>query len=278
MRRPLALVLGLLAACGPSAHGVGDDDAPGGPDAAGTGIDGGIDGADTGGNAAVFAHTANALFRVHPITYAVTRIGAFQWPSGFDTMTDIAIDEGGVMIGISYTRVYRVDPETAACTQLSGNLQGMFNGLSFVPAMLAFGLEGPDVLVGARATDGKVFQIDPNTGSATQIGDMGPGFSSSGDIVAVTGFGMVATVPIGTVGQDRLVRLAPGTFAATPIGNGTGFEDIWGVGFWGTRVFGFTDQGELSIIDPTTGVGTPVAMDGEVWWGAAVTTAAPIID
>ena len=89
---------------------------------------------------------------------------------------------------------------------------------------------------------------------------------------------MVATVPIGTVGQDRLVRLAPGTFAATPIGNGTGFEDIWGVGFWGTRVFGFTDQGELSIIDPTTGVGTPVAMDGEVWWGAAVTTAAPVID
>jgi len=267
--------IGPTTACGPSAKNVGDDDDTGGPDAR---VDPGVDAADTGGNAWVFAHSASTLFRVDPITYAVTRIGPFQWPAGSDTMTDIAIDREGVMIGISYTRVYRVDPQTAACTLLSSNLQGMFNGLSFVPSMLAFGLEGPDVLVGDRNSDGKIFQIDPNTGGVTQIGDMGPGFSSSGDIVAVTGFGMVATVPTGTLGPDQLVRLAPTTFAATPIGASTGFDDIWGVGFWGTRVFGFTEQGTLTIIDSATGVGTSVATGGEAWWGAAVTTAAPIID
>jgi len=280
--RPLALILVATATatatgaggCGPSAHDVGDDDGTTDVDAA----VGGIDAADTGGNAAVFAHTSTRLFRVHPITYAVTEVGPFRWPAGADTMTDIAIDKDGVMIGISYTRVYRVDPATADCTLLSSNLQGMFNGLSFVPAMLAFGLEGPDVLVGDRNSDGKVFQIDPATGGVTQIGDMGPGYSSSGDIVAVTGFGMVATVPSGTIGPDRLVRLAPTTFAATPIGTTTGFDRIWGVGFWGTRVFGFTEGGTLTIIDSTTGVGTSVALDGEAWWGAAVTTAAPIID
>ncbi len=85
-------------------------------------------------------------------------------------------------------------------------------------------------------------------------------------------------MPTGTLGPDQLVRLAPTTFAATPIGATTGLDDIWGVGFWGTRVFGFTVQGTLTIIDSATGVGTSVATDGEAWWGAAVTTVAPIID
>jgi hypothetical protein len=292
MHRPLAVASALVAAgvaaiaaialpaCGPSQHGLADDD---GDDVEGPDVDAGNDPTidapeDSGGNAAVFAHTSSTLFRVHPITYAVTRIGDFQWPAGSDTMTDIAIDQDGMMIGISYSRVYRVDPQTAACTLLSSNLQGMFNGLSFVPSQLAFGSAGPDVLVGARNTDGKVFQIDPATGGVTQIGDMGGGFSSSGDIVAVTGFGMVATARAGIAGNDRLVRLAPTTFAATPIGSDTGFDRIWGVGFWGTRVFGFTERGQLTVIDSATGVGHPVAADGEAWWGAAVTTAAPIID
>ena len=133
-------------------------------------------------------------------------------------------------------------------------------------------------MVGARNTDGKIFQVDPMTGAVTQLGDMGAGYTSSGDIVAVTGFGMVATVPSGTLGPDRLVRLAPTTFAATPIGNSTGFDRLWGVGYWGTRVFGFSERGTLTVIDSTTGAGQSIATDGEAWWGAAVTTAAPIID
>jgi hypothetical protein len=274
----LAVVVLLAAACGPKAGGGDDDDdGPGDVDAA-IGPDGSGDPGDPGENAAVYAHTDRTLFRVHPRTYEITRVGDFVWPNGADTMTDIAIDKDGVMIGVSYTRVYRVDPATAACTLLSPSLAGMFNGLSFVPSQLAFGTDGPDVLVGARNTDGKVFQVDPMTGQPTQIGDMGAGYTSSGDIVAVAGFGMVATVPTGTVGPDRLVRLAPTTFAATPIGSSTGFDDLWGIGFWGGRVFGFSEGGELAIIDSSTGVGTRVATGGGAWWGAAVTTAAPVID
>ncbi len=275
--RPLSMLLTLALACGPSAGSGGDDDdvtGDAGPDSA----VGGPDAPDTGANAAVYAHTASTLFRVHPLTYAITRIGDFAWPSGSDQMTDIAIDKDGLMIGISYGRVYRVDPDTAACTLLSSSLAGMFNGLSFVPASLASGVEGADVLVGTRNTDGVVFRIDPMTGAATAIGDMGAGFVSSGDIVAVTGFGMVATVPTGTLGPDQLVRLAPVTFSATPIGSSTGFDRLWGVGYWGTRVFGFSERGDLTVIDRATGAGTLVAGGGETWWGAAVTTAAPIVD
>jgi hypothetical protein len=159
----------------------------------------------------------------------------------------------------------------------AGELPQDFNGLSFVPSIEAFGVEGPDVLIAGRNSDGKIFQIDPLLGNATEIGDMGPQFATSGDIVAVRDFGIVATSSGGAL-TDALVRLAPNTFAATVIGSGTGFHRVWGVGFWRGEVFGFTDGGEFITINTTTGVGTLQQNNGVLWWGAAVTTRAPVID
>ena len=154
-------------------------------------------------------------------------------------MTDIAIDKTGVMIGISYSRVYRVDATNAQTTLLSSSLDGTFNGLSFVPARDA----RPDRRRRARrhATTPTAASsaIDPMTGSATQVGDMGGAFKSSGDLVAVAGFGTVQTVPVRP--SDLLARLAPQTFAATAVGSGTGFGQIWGVAFWKSKVYGFTN-------------------------------------
>jgi hypothetical protein len=190
-------------------------------------------------------------------------------------MTDLAIDSTGLMIGVSFTTVYQIDPTTAKTTVLSANLGESFNALSFVPAS-AVGSSGADVLVGARNTDGVVFEIDPMTGATTQIGNMGGSYVSSGDLVAVDGFGMMQTVPGSS--SDQLVQLAPGTFAATPIGTGTGFSDIWGLAFWKGKVYGFTNTGQFVLIDPTTGDATLVTNNGVQWWGAAVTTVAPVIE
>lgn len=255
-----------IAACGPAKQGTGNVDAQG----SGSSIDA------AGETASVYAHTASALFRVDPDTFAVTRVGAFQWPSsvGSDSMTDLAVDKNGMMIGISYTRVFRVDPATAATTLLSDKLGGSFNGLSFVPAAQV-GATGDDVLVASRNSDGKIFRIDPSTGAATQVGDMGHGYASSGDLVSVVGLGTVATVTGPT--SDVLVKLAPITFDATPIGTATGHAQLWGVGFWKDKVFGFSDDGSFVLIDDQTGVATPVSSSGEAWWGAAVTTVAPVI-
>jgi hypothetical protein len=275
--RALPLLV-LLAACGPSVHNGGPgDDSSGAPDAAPQGN--GPDAAPIE-NAAVYAHTATTLFRVDPDTFAVTEVGDFGWPAGSDTMTDLAIDKNGVMIGVSYDKVYRVDASTAACTLLSSNLQGMFNGLSFVPATQVGGTDNdPDVLVGDRNTDGAIFQIDPMTGSATQIGDMGGNWVSSGDLVSVKDFGTVATVKAnGSLGTDTLVRLDPITFHATPIGTDTGASDLWGIGFWKNKVFGFADSGDFVLIDTTTGAATPMSTSSDQWWGAAVTTAAPVVN
>lgn len=276
---PIVLAGSLVVACGPARTGGdddgGDDDGTGGPDAA---PDGPL--LPPPGNAAVYAHSSGTLYRVNPETFQVSEVGAFDWGTvGFDSMTDIAIDKDGLMIGVSYDRVYRVDPDTAVTTLLSDNLQGSFNGLSFVPAGQVGLPEGPDVLVGSRNTDGKIFSIDPMTGAVTEVGDMGGDWVSSGDIVSVYGFGTVATVTtLGGAGDDVLARLAPGTFAATPIGGDTGYADLWGIGFWRNQVFGFAESGAFVLIDTATGAATPVETSAPRWWGAAVTTAAPIVD
>jgi hypothetical protein len=222
----------------------------------------------------VYAHTRSTLYRVDPDTLAVTMVGNFSFPTGNEDITDIAINKNNELIGISFGSVYRIDPSNATGTRLTSGLPGLFNGLSFVPAT-EIGQTGDDILVATRNSDGVVFRIDPMTGNATQIGNMGA-FASSGDCVSVDQLGTLQTADNG-LGADRLVRLAPNTFAATPIGTDIGFSDIWGIAFWKDKVFGFTDGGEFITIDPTTGVGTLVQGNGPAWWGAAVTTLAPVV-
>ncbi len=270
------IVLGgalVVSACGPNQRkNAGDDD---------DGSDAGTTDADNTppGDAAVmtfvYAHTSSQLYKVDPDTLAVMLIGNFTFAGGgSDQITDLAIDKTGLMIGISFTSVYRIDPSNAACTRLSQDLTATFNGLSFVPAT-EIGQTGPDILVATRNTSGVVSRIDPTTGQATQVGNMGS-FASSGDLVSIAGFGTVQTADNGAA-ADRLVRLASNSFAATPIGNTIGYADIWGIAYWKDKIFGFTEAGQFITIDPQTGVGTLVQGNGPRWWGAAVTTLAPVI-
>jgi hypothetical protein len=269
--RNTALISVLLIACGPSARddNGGSVDAGKQPDAHTGG------GSGDGETAYVYAHTPSTLYRIDPDTLSVQMVGNFGWGSvGTDQMTDIAIDKYGTMIGVSFSRVYRVDPSNAATTLLSSSLTGSYNGLSFVPADM-LGQTGDDVLVGTQGSDGKVFKIDPMTGAATEVGNMGA-YTSSGDLVAVAGFGTVQTIP--SASADSLAKLAPLTFSATPIGSGTGYSQIWGVAYWKSKVFGFTNGGQFVLIDPTSGVGMIVQQTpGITWWGAAVTTLAPVL-
>ena len=61
----------------------------------------------------------------------------------------------------------------------------------------------------------------------------------------------------------------------------TGFYDIWGLGYWGGIAYGFNEPGKLIQIDLTTGKGTSIPMPdipGALsFWGAGVTTAAPVV-
>jgi hypothetical protein len=221
----------------------------------------------------VYAHSATTLYQVDPDDLTLTAVGDFGWPTGMETeeMTDIALDGDGKMVGVSFGNLYSVDKETAECTFLAPLGSG-FNGLSFV--------EGADAtaqtaLVGAT-TLGEWYTLDPNTGAAVLIGTYGGGMSSSGDIVFVRDAGAFATVNHPDFETDVLVSVSPDSGEATVIGE-TGFQSIWGVGYWGGQIFGFTDNGEFILIDAATGLGTLVETVDTRFWGAGVTTVAPVV-
>lgn len=221
------------------------------------------------GTTLVYAHSADTLYRLNPSTLKLSKVGAFVWPGSADTMTDLAIDRYGDLIGVSFNSIYRVDPQNARCTRLA-QIAVDFNGLSFLP-----GSDG-EILVGVTQ-DGIVYRIDKLTGAAQQIGAYGAGIPSSGDIVSVRGFGTVATVTRPLISDhDWLARIDESTGKASLIGD-IGYSGIWGLGFWRGKVYGFSTHKQALEIDVNSGRGTPIPdAFGIDFWGAAVTTSAPI--
>ena len=223
----------------------------------------------------VYAHSDLRLYTVDPDTLQVTLVNPFRWTDEYpsDSMTDIAIDSQGNMVGISFDRVYSVNPASGVVTYLA-DLDRSFNGMSFISSN-EMG-DGEETLV-AAALDGSFYKLDPVTGQSTAIGNYGADMSSSGDIVSVTGFGTVATVTKSDSSTDWLVRVDPSTGVATPIGD-TGVSGIWGLGYWGAEIYGFTSANEFVLLDRDTGHASVVESSDVQWWGAGVTTEADLVD
>ena len=60
---------------------------------------------------------------------------------------------------------------------------------------------------------------------------------------------------------------------ATLIGTGTsGYTRIFGLGFWGAEVYGFTNGAEYLTIDVATGLATEIDLNADGFWGAGTTT------
>ncbi len=58
-----------------------------------------------------------------------------------------------------------------------------------------------------------------------------------------------------------------------------GFRNIWGVRDWRRSVYGFTAGGDLIDIDARTGAARVVTTttDARTFWGASITTRAPVL-
>lgn len=284
--RAAALLFSVLCACGPSAKGDDDGSAvdAGGATADASGPGSGID-APVADFSRVYAHTGDTLYRIDTTTLMPLLVGPF----GTDkSVTDIAIDSDDRMLGITLDEIVQIDEETGVATHLADLAAAApdFTSLSFVPVDLQQP-EGDEKLVAANV-EGRVFEIDPTTGAAQEIGAYGSTadglIRSSGDIVAVRGVGILATVTIGDdlTAPDYLARIDPTTWAATPIGAGTGWDRIFGLAYWRGRVYGFVDDqtagGSILELDVQTGAAGTVVGGALGWFGAGVATDAPIVD
>jgi hypothetical protein len=280
LARALALVLG-CASCGPGGRTAADaPPASDSPVAADAGPD-----ALVPDFSKVYAHSGTQLYRVDTITLAPQLVGPISG-LGTQSLTDLAIDGDDRMLGVTLDKLYELDPATGAATLVTELMLDGFTSLCFVPTDLN-NPNSPEELIAAN-DQGAVYRIDQVTGAATLIGDYGTTANgkirSSGDIVAISGFGLYATVTIGDTlsDPDYLARIDPVTWAATPLGIGTDYDRIFGLGFWRGTIYGFVDTstttGAFISLDPNTGASTLLEAGAIRWYGAGVTTDAPIIE
>ncbi|MEZ4227181.1 MAG: hypothetical protein R3B13_39950 [Polyangiaceae bacterium] len=238
-------------------------------------VDSGSGGSTPTGPAEVFGHGPDDLYRLDPDTKAVTPVGPFNGCSG---VLDIALDKDSNMYGTTEDTLWKIDPKTANCQQVSTG--GPYpNSLSFVPQ----GVLGPtEVLVGYQDTD--YVRIDTTSGGiqVVKAGALINGMISSGDIVSVIGGGTYLTVKGGPCDPfDCIVELEPKT--GTVLKNlGTVLHSaVFGLGFWAGSAYGFTSAGELFEITfgtnsvTTTPISIPSAPANLKFWGAGSTTSAP---
>lgn len=292
MKRAVPLFLALLAACTGEAATRDDEDPGWGSSPAGSSSSG-ANGSSRGnsssghssstsrvnpnGRAFVYGHSSGSLYLLDADTLDVTLIGTFRFfdqngnPTS-DEMTDIAVDADGNVFGCSYDTLYRVDRDTAEATKIA-SLSDSYNGLTFVPAGM---IEPNEILVGASNTFGNIYKIDTGTGAATSLGRYGGSWKSSGDIVAINGDHIYATVNTLFNTTDHLATIDPTTGTATVMNAAIGFNDVWGLGYWAGVLYGFTETGLIITIDTGTGVGTQLFDRSTAFWGAGVTTNAKL--
>ncbi len=157
------------------------------------------------------------------------------------------------------------------------------NSLSFVPK----GTVDPDeeALVGYEDSD--YVRISITDGTKTRIGSLGGGFRSSGDIVSVKGGSTYLTVKSLKGSQcmttDCLVEVNPATGAVVKDWHSIEHADVFGLAFWGGKVYGFDKAGEVFEVTfgatqlATKAIPIPSAPTTLSFWGAGSSTSAPLV-
>jgi len=235
----------------------------------------------------VYAHSRDTLFTFDPVSRIVTRIGLFALANGTAApyMLDLAVNAVGSIYTASDDTLFSVDPMTASVTpiaQFGLGTERLFALTFLVPG--EYDASG-ETLIGAT-NEGAYYRVDPTTAQTTYLGTYPDRWLSSGDIVSIEGLGTFATVRRTDFPSDVLVEIrfaADGsstTRVIGPIQDGShAFRQIFGVGYWGRAIYGFSNAGELIEIDRATGAGALVETKTGTnqFWGAGVTTVAPVL-
>ena len=238
----------------------------------------------------IYSHSRDTLFTFSPFTTTVTEIGRFRLTSGDDapSMLDLAVDSEGNVFTCSRDELWAVDPATATVTSVGefGLGSEQLFALSFLTPSES--PDGTEMLIGAT-NQGAYYEVDRATAATSLRGNYPEGWLSSGDIVSVPQLGTFATLRRMGARDDeadvlgRILFNRDGTSSVAVMGPTRSptedFVQIFGLGYWGRDVFGFTNAGQLIRIDRTTGASELVntATGSDQFWGAGVTTVVPVL-
>ena len=236
--------------------------------------DAGEDGAAPPPVPIVYAHSANTLYKVDPVTKDVTVVAAFN--GGCSQVIDLALDQDSNAFVTTFGGLFRLDTGTATCTLIANGSYP--NSLSFVPKGTVD--DTAEALVGYNGAT--YVRIDTATGAVSTIGSLKGGYTSSGDIVSVTGGGTFLTVK-GNACSDCLIQVDPKTGDMIQNYGNVKHDAVYGLGFWAGTVYGFSDAGKVFSIEwvndelvtnDITVANPPSALS---FYGAGSTTAAPAV-
>lgn len=221
-----------------------------------------------GGLAAVYGHTTTELYRMDPTTKAFALVGPLAGCAG---MSDIAVDKDGNIFGVG-TDLYTIDSSTGACTKIANGPQPFT--LTFVPA--------GTVDVGVEAlvafSNSSYVRVNPTTGAVTTIAPavIAP-YSPSGDIVFYDGKAYVSVD--GPSCDDCLLEVSPVDGHIVKNLGDIGRTDVYGLGAWGGKLYGFLGDGDTCEITITgssvSSTIVPNAIKPASWIGGGSTTRAP---
>lgn len=224
----------------------------------------------------VYGHTGSTLYKVNATTKLVTPVASFNNCNG--EVIDLALDQYSRAFVTTQSGLYQLNLTTAQCTEVNFSTTESYpNSLSFVPK----GTIDPnfEVLVGYAGSS--YVRINLTTGAMQQIGTLGGGFVSSGDIVSVIDGGTYLTAkdPGGTSTADYLLEVNPATGALVRSFGTLPFNDVYGLAFWGGSLYGFSNGGtlfEITITGSTTTSAPVPNAASQQWNGAGSTTAAKL--
>jgi len=222
----------------------------------------------------IYAHTSSTLFALDAYTISLSTVGAFSDATtggAVSSVTDIAIDQHGVMYAITFSYLYTCSPQTAECWQLA-SLSASSNGLTFVPQGTLSGTD--DTLVGI-STSGSWVSMDINNGlvQMTTLGSYGSGYSSSGDAYSIDILGTFAAVNKTGATGDVLVEVDPLTGTVLSEITTLDHTSVYGLAGWKQYMYAFDATGDIIQIDVNTGTFSVVMSTSNSWWGAGNTTA-----
>ena len=236
----------------------------------------------------VLAHDEATLFELDPDTLELKVVGDFVFDDGSSGVVDIAVDAAGHIVASTSRSLYYIDGDTLKGTRFA-DVGG--NGLAYVPAN-TIGLDNTrEVLVGndgggSLGSPGfrAIFIADPIGGLVRRVASLDDGLggrcSVSGDFVSVATLGTFATLNCAAHSPGGGNVLAKVNFAAGDIEivgeirSATRiFSGLWGLGYWGGTLYGFSSAGEIIEIDPQSAAAELISSQANIsFWGAGVTS------
>lgn len=215
----------------------------------------------------LFAASHQMLYQVDVDTKTASLVGTIQPGGGSPVDVDGLALYGANLLGISDGggSLITIDVDDAAVTNaIPLTPAGTWGGLTVVPAG---DLEAQPVVLAGTPADGKLYRIDPATGTVTMVGPFTGGYRFFTDLAWVHGAGLYATITGGDCMDVCFAKIDPATGTATPFRTNLG-TNIYGMSGYRDRLWAFNSGGAVLSVNRTNGLMT-VEVDSAIAWTEA---------